>query len=106
MRKDGRMFRAGSSATEGRTRDDTLPNPDNAKLRSCERLKISFGAHGHKDRFLWHCTIIASGRLTRHTESVAKLALQSVRHRLLKRRLAAEQPSQDSLGLQPEVLSE
>ena len=52
MRKDGKMFLAGKSATEGRTSDDTLPNPDNAKLRSSEHIKICIGEHCDEDRLL------------------------------------------------------
>ena len=104
MRKDGRMFLAGKSATEGRTSDDTLPNPDNAKLRSSEHIKICIGEHCDEDRLLYYCTIIDSARSTHHIERVARPALGSVRHCIPKRRLAAEQPGKDSLELQPEVL--
>ena len=76
MRKDGRMFLAGKSATEGRTSDDTLPNPDNAKLRSSERIKICIGEHCDEDRLLYYRTIIASGQSIRHIERVARPAVR------------------------------
>ena len=76
MRKDDRMFRAGRSATEEPNHDDISRNPDNAKLRSSERIKICIGAHCDEDRLLYHCTIIASGQSIRHIERVARPAVR------------------------------